>query len=387
VRRYWDFDPGARVSHSSLEECDEHFREVFTRALRCRVPDDAPIGVFLSGGIDSSAIAGLAHAIGAPVHALTVAFRGSACDETPFSDAVIGKFGLAATRIDAAPPSPRAIALETHRSLDVPRYPNSLAADPLRDRAREMGIRMVLTGCGGDDFFAGASEPLRDVVRARGVVAGARALVGPLLSERARRRLRPLFGARANCPWIRPEFARRINLDERLRPLPAPPFPSREQQDLYRGATGLARVLGDEMEDRAAHATGVEQRHPFYDRRVAEFGFSLPSSERWNRGTHKVLLRRALARHLPAVVAARHDKAEFSPTFVEALEAIGGRPSFDRLRSEEAGWVDGVVVRRMYDDMIQLYRRGGDAYIAHTGPLWAVAALETWFERAEGIPR
>ena len=54
--------------------------------------------------------------------------------------------------------------------------------------------------------------------------------------------------------------------------------------------------------------------------------------------------------------------------------------AFARLRSEEAGWVDGRVIRQMYEDMIRLYSRGGDAYIAFTGPLWAVASLELWLD-------
>ena len=88
----------------------------------------------------------------------------------------------------------------------------------------------------------------------------------------------------------------------------------------------------------------------------------------------------ARARRLSAAHRSRTgldaDKAEFSSTYVDALEAFGGREAFGRLRSEDAGWVDGRVLRQMYDEMIQLYRRGGDAYIAFTGPLWAVASLE-----------
>ena len=79
------------------------------------------------------------------------------------------------------------------------------------------------------------------------------------------------------------------------------------------------------------------------------------------------------------------DKAEFSSTYVEALEALGGRDAFVQLRSEDAGWVDGRVLRQMYDDMIQLYRRGSDAYIAFTGPLWAVASLELWLDAASAV--
>jgi len=46
------------------------------------------------------------------------------------------------------------------------------------------------------------------------------------------------------------------------------------------------------------------------------------------------------------------------------------------------GWVDGRAIRQMYADMIQLYRRGDDAYIAFTGPLWTVVALELWLDAA-----
>ena len=101
------------------------------------------------------------------------------------------------------------------------------------------------------------------------------------------------------------------------------------------------------------------------------------------------LIRHALADYLPPTVAARtrlEDKAEFSSTYVDALEAFGGREAFVRLRSEDAGWVDGRVLRQMYDEMIQLYRRGSDAYIAFTGPLWAVASLEVWLHAVSAAP-
>jgi asparagine synthase (glutamine-hydrolysing) len=211
-------------------------------------------------------------------------------------------------------------------------------------------------------------------------------MIGSLLTNRMRSRLRPLLGARrAPCPWIAPAFARRVGLAKRLESPAAATFPTREQQDLYNGATSLPQILGDEMEDRAARAYGIEHRHPFYDRRLAEFALALPSSQRARGRQDKVLVRTALREHLPQSVAAREDKAEFSSTYVQALEAIGGRELFARMRSEDAGWVDGKAIRKMYDDMIQLYSRGTDAYIASTGPLWAVAALEVWLDRASTL--
>jgi asparagine synthetase B (glutamine-hydrolysing) len=196
--------------------------------------------------------------------------------------------------------------------------------------------------------------------------------------------LKPFLGAReVQRPWIAPELARRTNLRERYVPRPSLPFPTAEQRDLYDIMNGLLQILGSEAEDRVAQAMGLETRHPLYDRRVAAFGLALPSSERWQGRQMKVLLRRALRDYLPAVVADRQDKAEFSSTYVETLEAIGGRRLFTDLRSSDAGWVDGRVAADMYDRMIALYSRGDAAYIAVTGPLFAIAALEIWLDRAK----
>ena len=391
IRRVWDFDPKARIRYRSDGEYAEHFREVFTQAVECRVRDAERSGVLLSGGIDSSSVAAVAQSIGSasarpPVHAFTLAFPGRSCDETVYSRAVADMWALKSTFIDAAAPTRDDLARLAVRYLDVPAHPNSLAADPLRVCAAAAGVRVVLTGAGGDDFFTGSPASRTYLLRQGRVLAWGRATVSSLMPDGARDLLRPLFGTRPpRRSWIPPAFASRIALDDRLRPRPALPFPTREQRESHRAASSLVQVLGDEMEDRAAHASGIAQRHPFYDRRVAEFGLALPVSQRSCGGQTKIVVRRALADYLPPIIASRTDKAEFSSTYVEAIDALGGRQAFCRLRSEQAGWVDGRVIRQMCDDMIELYSRGGDAYISCIRPLWAVAALELWLEAATEV--
>jgi asparagine synthase (glutamine-hydrolysing) len=388
VRRYWDFDPDACVRHARAEEYDEEFRDLFVTAVQCRIRDARRPGVFLSGGIDSSSVAGVAHAILAragapPIHTFSLTFPGRSCDETTYSDAVVQAWRLNATRIDAAPTSREDVLAEARRYLDLPAYPNGLMMDALRKRAKATGVDVLLTGCGGDDFFSGSVTTPMSLLRRGRAVSAVRALVSPWLSDRARRALKPIVGARpVQRPWIRSEFARSVGLEDRLRPRPDMRFRDRERRELHNLATGLPQVLGDEAEDRAAHATGLDQRHPFYDRRVAQLGLALPSPERSHRGQIKVLVRRALRAYLPPLVADRNGKAEFSSTFVDALEALGGRRAFAKLESERAGWVDRDAVLRTYDEMIALYSRGSEAYIRLTGPLWAVAALEIWLEAA-----
>jgi hypothetical protein len=96
-----------------------------------------------------------------------------------------------------------------------------------------------------------------------------------------------------------------------------------------------------------------------------------------------VVVRRALGSLLPDSVRRRDDKAEFSSTFVETLEALGGRAFFTGLRCAEAGWVDGGVAQRMYDDMISDYASGRDSYCRGASALWSVAAVELWMKQQE----
>jgi len=390
VRRYWDFDPGYEVRHATAADYADDFRERFGRALACRMPDDERVGVFLSGGIDSSSIACLAQATRAarglpPVHALTATFPGRACDETAFVDAVVDKWQMASTRVETVVAGRAHLAAECARYLDLT-LPPARTADALRTRARELGITTVLTGCGGDDYFSGSPLYLTSLLRSGRVLAFARAVSAATLSDGTRARLRPLFGARPPArPWIRDTFARATDLEARLRPRPLPAFPTREQQDLYRIVRGLSQVLGDEGEERAAQLSGVSQRHPFYDRRLAEFGLALPSSQRMAGGAHKIVIRNALGDVLPAPIARRLDKAEFSTTFIDALDGLGGSSLFTELRSQQAGWVDGAAVRRRYDEMMSLYRAGDESYIGLSGPIWTVVALEIWLEEVEAL--
>ncbi|HET7221133.1 MAG TPA: asparagine synthase-related protein [Vicinamibacterales bacterium] len=386
VQRYWDFNPEARVRHASDDEYGEEFRALFTDAVARRTVDAARVGVFLSGGVDSSAVAAVVQQLhrqrgGPALHAFSALFPGRSCDERQFIDAVVDAWRLPSTRAAVALTSAAVLEQQAERYLDFP-MPPAVTADVLRRAAAACGMDVMLTGFGGDDYFSGSPRHLLELVRGCHLIRFTRALVNPWLSDRARRRLRPLFGARpAAHPWIRPELARRAHLDERLRTRAIPPFPTMEQREIYAVVRGLPQVLGDEMEDRAAHAAGVPQRHPFYDRRVAEFGLALPPVQRLQHGVHKVVIRNALRDCLPPVIAARTDKAEFSSTYVDALRAIGGGSLFAALRSEELGWVDGPVVRAMYERMIGLYSRGDGAYIRLTSPLWTVASLEFWLAR------
>lgn len=405
--RYWRFDPTRSLDAASEDEYAEQFVALFEQAIACRTRDRSRVGVFLSGGLDSSAIAGCAARSkreygGAAVSTYSLTFPGSPVDETPFIDAVTRLWNLSSVRLASRVPAREAIEQEIDRYADLPAYPNGAILDPLRRRA-SADVDVVLTGYGGDDWFTGTPLHTADLIRAgrwltaarqiradaslpgRGYTATSlvRAAVAPLLSPRARAILRPLAGLRGSrFEWIPQSFARAVALEDRLRGRATETAgASFAQREIDRVASSLPQVLGDELEDRAAAAAGIEQRHPFNDRRLAEFGFALPEAQRSGAGVTKVVIRRALAPVLPPLVRDRRDKAEFSSTLVETLEGIGGREFFVRLRAAEAGWVNGPAVMDIYDEMLALYRAGHQSYIPLADAAWSVAAVELWLNR------
>ena len=404
--RYWDFDPDARLEYARAEEYAEHFRALFREAIACRTRGATSIGVFLSGGLDSSAIAGVAEGIArargvAPVRAYSITFPGLDADETPYIDAVVAQWGLASHRLDARPATRGEIERDVARFHDVPTYPNGSVLDPLR-RLAAPEVDVLLTGIGGDDWFTGSPLHTADLLREGRFAAAVRqyrhdvalpgrgytragllrAAIAPHLPRAARAMLRPLAGSRRpSYRWIRPEFAARVGLIERLRRPPGRPCRSLVQSEMHALANDVQQVMGYELEDRAASAAGLDQRHPFNDRRLAEFGFALPEAQRWSGGETKVVLRRALQAELPPLVHRRNDKAEFTSTLVDTIEALGGRAFLSRLRGAEAGWIDAAAIRSIYDEMVGLYRRGHESYIPLADAVWSVAAVELWLQQ------
>jgi hypothetical protein len=82
---------------------------------------------------------------------------------------------------------------------------------------------------------------------------------------------------------------------------------------------------------------------------------------------------------LPERVRLRPDKGDMTPIYVMAMDALGGERMFDRLSVVENGWVDGVVVQKLYRSMAEGRSRGDPSYINSIPQLWMVIVIELWF--------
>ena len=344
-RRYWSLDPTCEIRLRSSEEYIEAYREIFSEAVRCRTRATGEPGILLSGGIDSSSIAGEASRIlgetGKRLHTLSGVCEID-CPEEKFIRAVVR----------ALPVCPHFV-----QSNEAAQYANDFehavlnAAEPteptrnymprvLYRAAQRAGLRIVMTGTDGD-MATSHDFPIPYLLRAgrwKSAVALSRAAARrekmstwTVLRCLGLRPIAPHFVTRSwdilrrrrrwRTQLLAPEFARRIDLAARLEQL------QREWFDLkphirYNATAFLSCGIlpfAYEQCDLTTAAMGVEPRHPYSDHRLVEFCLSVPWEEKLWEGYSKALLRRAADSRIPDEVRWRTERPSSGMPFVLAL--------------------------------------------------------------------
>ncbi len=421
--RAWTFHPGRRVRHRSDGEYAEHVRGVLEEAVACRLRASGRIGSELSGGVDSSSVVGLVCSLGErglvpdlELETFSLVFpEHPVCDERRYIDTVVARWGPRSNALPPELPSLEQYAGAARHWLAHPGFPNGTMARSLRQRARDAGVRPLLTGVGGDEAFGGSAYRYADLVASLDLPELLVELrcdrryvdfyqwracppiqygVRPLIPDPIRRAFRFLRPARHVVPWIGRGLHERARLDERLAPpvhgprsvdervLPDEPFTGYAQRDLYSLYTNGWLVEALEIEERMAASFGLELRHPFLDRRVVELALALPDEQKLARATSKRVLRRAMSRVLPRAIQQRKNKAYFGAFAVTALseefrELLAGA------RTAAIGWIEPRTVALMLDQVVEGSRRGGEGpWLEHVWPLWSIIGIELWYRAA-----
>ena len=165
AQRYWEIDP-ERVDDLSEEEWVERVREKLFESVRIRLVSDVPLGAFLSGGIDSSAVvAAMAKVMDQPVKTYSIGFEGedSFYNELPYARIVARAFGTdhheIVVRPDVAELLPKLIWY-----LDEPIADSAFITTFLVSRLAAQSVKVILSGVGGDELFGGYRRYLGDAV-------------------------------------------------------------------------------------------------------------------------------------------------------------------------------------------------------------------------------
>lgn len=335
ARQYWEFPLGESRQITDLHEVAERVRELFFAAVKRRLISDVPLGAFLSGGIDSTAVvAAMARFSAKPVKTFSVGFEGyPAWDETRWAKLVAQRYGTEHMEFKVKPESFDLIEkLAWH--CDEPFGDSSAIPTYLVSKLTREKVTVALTGDGGDELFAGYPRFLG--------ATWAEAIPAPL-RRLAQLFVRPLPHGREHQGFW--ERGRRLaqqssrELPERLRAwvsvfpqdelttILQPPFAQLADPRVL-GASyadsfakaGKADVLNqvlfanartyllDDLNvkmDRASMAASLEGRAPFLDTELMAYVSTLPGSLKLRGKTTKWILKKALADLLPDEVVNR----------------------------------------------------------------------------------
>jgi asparagine synthase (glutamine-hydrolysing) len=412
-RRYFDLDPSRSIRYRTDADYGEHYLQIFKEAVRCRMRSVGGVACQVSGGLDSSSIFCLAaHMIRSGeldaenFVGLSAQFDDPDSDERSYAADVARKTGLEVRMFPGVSLAPEDYRELARRYQDFAGYPNGVSFANLHRFVVERGFRVLLTGLGGDQWISGAEYYYADLLgrfrlfelvrllgsewrfgtpdsaRRRPVRLFLTKAVWPLLPDALRSFVKRRLLRRDQVPaFIGTDFAKRVDLRALLETHPQLPrnatFAQRELCEVF-VSPWMAHAI--EMSEREASSFGIEERHPFYDRRLIEFCLALPEDQRYRHNIPKVVLRTAMSKLLPDSVLHRITKGVFVQGFLRSLDAMGGERAFANLAIGNLGWVDREQLARAYRAEMS-NSRGVNLW-----PFWTVLLVNLWYENELAQP-
>ncbi|MCI0558899.1 MAG: asparagine synthase-related protein [Nitrososphaera sp.] len=404
IERYWDIDPAKQIAYERDEEYADHFLELFQRVVADHLRSHTPaISIMMSGGLDSSSIAAVAHqdlhhsSRRLIAHSL-VYNELKPNDERAYIQAIEKKLDIAVNYVS----NDNLVFFGDLSKLDLdsPYIGWESTVDRLLYASREQGARILLHGVGGDELLAGTPLVYYDQLQ-RGRIVALKTLaqdtrlhnrsflrvlyswyfkprlpipLRQIIKRRGRRRKSSL------PPWISVDLATRTNLCSRLSTRFPIRYQSAAQQRIYESALIHIEVQREPLFQlqRQAARLSMEIRFPMLDRRLYEFVLSIPPDQLWRNGFSKYLLRRAMHGILPEEIRLRYDKTLYRDVInnclqkeSQAIEQLLANPL-----SAKLGYVD---IPKLFDNMKQhLANPNDDAQML--GWLMRAVYLEIWLK-------
>jgi asparagine synthase (glutamine-hydrolysing) len=416
-KRYWDVNEVAARgrAHPFLggdSEALEALDSILRDAVSLRMIADVPLGVFLSGGIDSSIVTAIMQATSdRPVRTFSIGMPSSDYDESRHAKAVAQHLGTDHTALIATAEEARAVIPLLPRMYDEPFADASQIPTYLVSKLARESVTVSLSGDGGDELFGGYNRYFlgRRLWRwAERVPRMLRPVAGGMLravpSSAYDRILSPL---RRSLPAFRERAGERVHkfaaamrgggadalyrslveqwdglvpnagrldiaIDDSARRPPLEDFTERMMlfdQSSYLVDDILVKV------DRASMAVSLEAREPLLDHRLIEFAWTLPLEMKLRDGKGKWILRRLLSRYVPDELIERPKMGFAIPlgAWLRGPLREWAQSLLDPARLQREGWFDARRVSAAW----RAHLAGGNEWQQH---LWTILMFQAWLD-------
>lgn len=402
TKQYWNVSFQKPATPRSDAECLEELEALLRESVRLRLRSDVPFGAFLSGGVDSSIIVALmADELNEPVKTFSVGFAGSeGNDELPYAKIVAQRFGCEHRTLAISSKDFLEHAERVLWHLDQPIADQATVATHMVAGLARQHVKMVLTGEGGDELFAGYARyegeqfspwtrnwprfigrGVRNVASLLpGMRRGKIAINALTIRDEATRFANwfPMFSDDAKAAlldeWSAEESsgARHV-FDRYLRQCDATePLDRMLHCDTKAWLVDYLLLRGDKL----TMANSLEARVPLLDHKLVEFAAQLPTNMKLRGRTRKFLLKKLGSKLLPDSII--HRKKQGFPIPIARWLRDEARPLVHDALSYESlnrrGLFNPAVVHSLID-------RHQSHYADHATEIWGLVSIEMWFRQ------
>ncbi len=408
TRRYWNLTFAKNGHAPSLDKAASDLRELLSDAVRMRLVADVPLGILLSGGVDSSAIAAFAtqHAT-ETVKTFSIGFAEDSFDETRYAREVAAHLGTDHYEEMLSAEKAGDLISEIGTWLDEPLSDGSLIPTYLLARFVRKHVTVALGGDGGDEIFAG--YPMYFGHKMAGAYDSIPQMLRSRLIEPIVRRL-PVSNKNLSFDYKAKRFVRSAKYgtverhhswfgsfsgDDQKRLLTEAVL-SETTGDIYGGPRKLLEICDaqDEIErmqyldmnfymaediltkvDRASMAVSLETRAPFLDPRIGEFAASLPLDYKLRGNKGKYILKRSVEGLLPRSILKRSKKGFGIPIATWLKGRLN--PLMHDLLSPTRLRDQGLFEPDFVETLIAEHEKG---IASHHKQLWTLLVFQLWYD-------
>lgn len=392
---WWSpFDKISVSLPDTQDDLVDFFDDELRKAVRSRLVSDVPIGVLLSGGIDSSLItAHMAAETTGTVNSFTIAFESSEYDESEVAEEVARHLGthhhvLTATADGLLDFVDKFTDYFDEPFADVSAFPMLLVSHLTRKQ-----VTVALCGDGGDELFGGYNyyswlQMYQRALRVPRLLRRSFSAIAPLLGSRLAMAVAAVGKDDTADIFTYMRATSKAAVWDRLTKCESLSVSNLIRQSMHRRrhpdvrvqamAADLLHYLPDDIlvkGDRATMAASLEARHPFLDINVVEGALSLDPEWMFRDGQGKWILRQMLKKYVPVSITDRPKHGFTVPIRQWFRQRL--RPLLDQLLSQENLQSDPLLDRR---EVHMLYQEHLQGRRNHENLLWAIVVYKLWLE-------
>ena len=408
TRRYWNLTFSKNGHTPSIDKAATQLRDLLSDAVRMRLVADVPLGILLSGGVDSSAVAAFAtqHAT-ETVKTFSIGFSEDSFDETRYARQVAAHLGTDHYEEMLSAEKAGDLISEIGTWLDEPLSDGSLIPTYLLARFVRKHVTVALGGDGGDEIFAG--YPMYYAHKVAGAYGSIPQFLRSRLIEPVVRRL-PVSNKNLSFDYKAKRFVKSAKCEtierhhswfgsfsnDEQKPLLAENVLTQTHGDIYAGPRGLLDICDatNEIErmqyldmnfymaediltkvDRASMAVSLETRAPFLDPRIGQFAAGLPLDYKLRGNKGKYILKKSLEGLLPKAILTRSKKG-FGIPIAEWLKGRLNPLMHDLLapeRLKDQGFFEPAHVQTLMAE----HEKG---IASHHKQLWTLLVFQLWYD-------